>query len=121
MMNDWLALYKFKKPFAEKYPMPQDICNLMDVELCNMTYTYLTMLFRSGNFSDEILMEQIEKILSIPEVYKAGQNAKVKSRKFPIIEKIKNNDYSGTFDMLKKDLKSYNKKRWLRKLLNYFT
>lgn len=119
MMDDWLALYRYKKPFAEKYPMPQDIEKLMDIELCNMVYTYLTMLGRSGKFSAEEILMKAKEVTTEPEVHKALENSKTDGTKFPATRKMKEQDWDGLIDMILSDAKQYNKKKWIRQLISH--
>lgn len=88
----------------------------MDIELCNMVYTYLTMLGRSGKFSTEDILMKAKKITTVPEVQKALQNPKTNSTKFPATQKMKAQDWGGLMDMISSDAKQYNKKKWIRKL-----
>lgn len=121
MMDDWLALYRYKKPFTEKYAMPQDTEKLMDIELCNMAYTYLTMLGRSGKFSHEEILTRIKEVVRIPEVNMALENPKTDGTKFLAIQKMKERDWDGLLDMILSDAKQYNKKQWIRKIINFFS
>lgn len=73
LMEDWLALYRFKKEYAGKYPMPQPIGKLMDVELCNMTFTYFEMLEAHGKLTEDA----IEAACNIAEVSAAANNAEI--------------------------------------------
>lgn len=50
MMDDWIALYHFKADYAKRYPMPQNISKLMDVELCNSEI--LTLKIGIGTFAN---------------------------------------------------------------------
>lgn len=118
MIDDWLALYRYKKTFAEQYPMPQDIEKLMDVELCNMVYTYLTMLGCSGNFSPEEIVSRAKEITTEHEVQKALQNLKTDGTKFPAIRKMKEQDWNGLLGMILNNAKQYNKKKWIRQLVS---
>lgn len=73
LLNDWLALYRFKAKYAEKYPMPQPIEKLMDVELCNMIFTYFEMLQAHGKLSGDT----IRRVWDIAEVKKAANNTEI--------------------------------------------
>lgn len=118
MMDDWLALYRYKKPFAEQYSMPQDIEKLMDIELCNMVYTYLTMLGRSGRLSPEEILARVKDVVEKPEIHMALENPKTDGTKFPAIQKMKEQDWDGLLDMIMSDAKQYNKKKWIRQLIS---
>lgn len=102
MMNDWISLYNYKKQFAKKYPMPQDIEFLMDIELCNMTFTYFEMLIYTSGFTKENILKEIEKTCNSIEVKIASNNSKLIEQgyiKAKLLREIKINE---VYDFLTK-------------------
>lgn len=73
MMEDFVNLYRYKKEFADRYPMPQNAKYYMDVELLNVTKTHFLQCIKCGKFSKERLTEEIEKTCIIFEVSKAAE------------------------------------------------
>lgn len=100
MMNDWLNLYRFKKSYAEKYPMPQNIQKLMDVELVNMTFSYFEMLNNYKKLTDL----EISRICTIKEVVTASNNPDI-SPSFLKAKAIREIDVKRINQLLKKGIK----------------
>ena len=82
MLEDWLALYRYKKTFIGLYPMKQNAQVLMDIELCNMMMTYFRMLKQSQRFSEDELRRYINDTIQIPEVRSAAQNPDIPSGEY---------------------------------------
>lgn len=81
LMDDWLALYRFKSQYAVEYPMPQPIQKLMDIELCNMTFSYFEMLELHNKLTSDV----INKTCCIYDVLHAASNPSIN----PSFEKAK--------------------------------
>ena len=76
MMNDFIALYKYKYGIAMQYPMPQDWQYLMDVELMNTTKTHFQQCIKSHMFSDEKLREEVYTVCSNETVHGVAMGLK---------------------------------------------
>lgn len=73
MMDDFLALYRFKKEMAKQYPMPQNTDYLMAVELKNIVLSWLESCATKGKYSSDALHEEILHVCALPEVQEAMQ------------------------------------------------
>ena len=74
MMEDFASLYTYKQQFAEKYPMPQDAQFYMDVELMNTTKSHFQQYLTNGGFTEAQLVEEIKKVMNMPQVQQACAN-----------------------------------------------
>ncbi|MCQ2425931.1 MAG: glycosyltransferase [Lachnospiraceae bacterium] len=100
LMNDWLSLYRFKKGYADRYPMPQNIQKMMDVELINMTFTYFSMLSDYHKLTDEIILE----VCQINEVVQAASNPELSPSSLKA-KAVRENNIPQIRQILKKSLK----------------
>lgn len=120
MMDDWLSLYQYKGQFAEKYPMPQDTKKLMDIELCNMVFSYFHMLGRSELFTENTLLDQINKVSLIPEVAAACRNPAIPLEQFTNVRMLRDNNHGAILSEVLLDAEKYRKTRILRSLIKKF-
>lgn len=81
MMDDFINLYRYKREFALKYPMPQDWQFYMDFELLNMVMTHIQQCIKLGHFDREQLIRETEKICNVDVVHSAAENVKKKESK----------------------------------------
>ena len=100
LMNDWLSLYRFKKTYAERYPMPQNVSKLMDYELINMVFTYFSMMNDFDKLTDAVITEVCE----IHEVVGAANNADIKPS-FSKAKAVREKDVSQIRQLLRKTVK----------------
>lgn len=120
MLDDWLSLYQYKGQFAEKYPMPQDTKKLMDIELCNMVFSYFHMLGRSERFTENALLDQINKVSLIPEVAAACRNPAIPLEQFTNVRMLRDNNPDAILSEVLLDAEKYRKTRILRSLIKKF-
>lgn len=120
MLDDWLALYRYKEQFAERYPMPQDTKKLMDIELCNMVFSYFHMLGRSELFTESDLLDQINRVSSIPEVTAACRNPAIPLEQFSNIRLLHNNNSDAILSEVLLDAAKYKKTKLVRNLIKKF-
>ena len=116
MIDDWLSLYRYKSQFAKRYPMPQNIQKLMDIELCNMMFTYFRMLGRSGKLSTSALLTEIQRVLSIPEVIIACRNSDIQPSAFPNVQLLQSSDSSAILQLIQADAKKHARTKYLKQL-----
>lgn len=120
MLDDWLALYRYKGQFAERYPMPQDTRKLMDIELCNMVFSYFHMLGRSEQFAENELLDQINKVFLIPEVTAACRNPAIPLEQFSYVRMLRDNNPDAILSEVMLDAARYRKTKILRSLIKEF-
>lgn len=116
MINDWLSLYRCKSQFAKRYPMPQNIQKLMDIELCNMMFTYFHMLGRSGKLDTTALLAEIQQVLSIPEVTVACHNPDIQPSAFPNVQLLQAGNSGTILQLIQDDAKKYARTKYLKQL-----
>lgn len=75
ILDDFLALYRYKEKIAARYLMPFDVAKLMNIELVNIVRSYLLMCVKAGKYSASQLDEEIQKIVNNPIIRKAAENA----------------------------------------------
>lgn len=120
MLDDWIALYLYKRQFAERYPMPQDTKKLMDIELCNMIFSYFHMLGRSGRFTEAELLDQINKVSLIPEVSAACRNPAIPLEQFSNVRMLRDSNPDAILSEVLLDAQKYRKTRILSNLIKKF-
>lgn len=120
MLDDWLALYRYKGQFAERYPMPQDIRKLMDIELCNTVFTYFHMMGRSGQFAESKLRDQINKVSLIAEFSAACRNPAISSEQFSNVRMLRDNDPDAILSEVLLDAAKYRKTKIVHSLFKKF-
>lgn len=116
MIDDWLSLYRYKAQFAKRYPMPQNIRKLMDIELCNMMFTYFRMLGRSGKLDSSALLKEIQRVLSISEVTAACRNPDIQLSAFQNVQLLQSGDSSAILQLIQADAKKYARTKYLKQL-----
>lgn len=114
MIDDWLSLYRYKAQFAKRYPMPQNIQKLMDIELCNMMFTYFRMLGRSGNLDTSALLKEIQHVLSISEVTAACRNPDIQLSAFQNVQLLQSSDSGAILQLIQADTKKYAHTKYLK-------
>lgn len=103
MMDDCLAMYHYKKKLSDEWTMPQDVDNLLKMELKNIVYSWLRMYREKGGFSEEQCVQEIERVCCIPEIveamklhykdhYKVGFRDLLRDRKYSQILAYIDND-----------------------------
>ena len=117
MFDDWLALYRYKSVFALRYPMPQDIRRLMDIELCNMVFTYFRMLGRSERYTRDMLIQEIQRVCKVPEVRSACQNTAIERSQYRNVQLLYADDTEKIMETVEEDMRRYKKTKWIRKLI----
>lgn len=116
MIDDWLSLYRYKAQFAKRYPMPQNIQKLMDIELCNMMFTYFRMLGRSGKLDTSALLKEIQRVLSISEVTAACCNHDIQPSAFKNVQLLQSGDSGAILQLIQADAKKYARTKYLKQL-----
>ena len=76
MLEDFLALYRYKAKMAVRYPMPYNVDELMNIELVNIVRSYLLMCAKVGKYTETQLYEEIKEISSNQIIRKAANNVK---------------------------------------------
>lgn len=72
MLDDFLALYHYKDQLRQQYEMDSSVKTLMEIELLNITCSYLQMCKYPGKFSESEMIQEILKVISIPEIKAAA-------------------------------------------------
>lgn len=120
MLDDWLALYRYKAQFAQRYPMPQDTQKLMDIELCNMVFTYFRMLGRSAQFTEAELREQINQVRFIPEIAAACKNLAIPQNQSPNVQMLRDGNPDAILSEILLDAKKYKKTKFIHSFIKNF-
>lgn len=120
MLEDWISLYRYKRKFIEKYPMPQDTEQLMDIELCNMVFTYFHMLARSEQFTNAELLKNISEVIRIPDIVKASENPSIMPEQFQNVRMIRSNKPDDILSAVLLDTAKYKKTKLIRKFIKRF-
>ena len=118
MIEDWLSLYSYKKQFQKKYPMPQNTQMLMDIELCNMVFTYFYMLGRSGKLKGDQLRAEILRVGLIPEIGVACQNPDIPHNGFPNVEMLQSMDADKILSVVLNDARRYSHTKLVRDVIS---
>ena len=87
MLQDFISLYQYKQKMAQKYPMPFNVQELMDVELMNILKSYFYMCAKSERFTEYQLLEEIKTVCSDEIIQNAAKNVAQKEIARQIIDK----------------------------------
>lgn len=68
MLDEFLALYRFKSMMCQRYPIPQDAEYYMAVEMLNILNSWLRMFRLQGKHSHQQLIEEIQRVSRLSEI-----------------------------------------------------
>lgn len=117
MLDDFLALYRFKTEMRKKYPMPQDAEYYMAVEMLNVLMTWFEMFTQQGKHSQSELVEEIRRVADLPEVLDSLRVLQDRKKKHRISGYIENREYASLAQMVAEKLKKDRPKRILKQIL----
>lgn len=100
--------------------MPQDIKKLMDIELCNMVFSYFYMLGRSELFAETKLLDLINNARLIPEIAVACRNLAIPQEQFSNARMLRDNIPYVILSEALLDAEKYRKMKILRSLIYRF-
>lgn len=100
--------------------MPQDTKKLMDIELCNMVFSYFHMLGRSELFTESELLDQINRVSSIPEVAAACRNTAIPLEQISNARMLYNNNVDAILSEVLLDAAKYKREKLVRDLIKKF-
>ncbi|MGN1419191.1 MAG: glycosyltransferase family 2 protein [Acutalibacteraceae bacterium] len=106
MLDEWIKLYNYKIPFAKKYIPESEAQKYADIELCNMTFTYLEMLFERSCLSRAQFEEKIKEALERPEIKNAALNPMIDIGKSINVRMIREGNVQVIYDAVKQRLDS---------------
>ena len=117
MLDDFLALYRFKTEMRKKHPMPQDAEYYMAIEMLNILMTWFEMFKQQGNHSEHELVEEIRRVADLPEVLDSLRVLQDRKKKHRILGHLENREYGIIAQMVMEKLKKDKPKRVLKQLL----
>ena len=117
MLDDFLALYRFKTEMRKKHPMPQDAEYYMAIEMLNILMTWFEMFKQQGNHSEHELVEEIRRVADLPEVLDSLRVLQDRKKKHRISGHLENGEYGIIAQMVMEKLKKDKPKRVLKQLL----
>ena len=118
MLEDFLALYRYKEKMSEQHPMPQDARYYMNIELMNIVFSWLTMCKKKGKYSEQEIYKEIERIYHIPEIYNAASELCKMENKNRIADMIKGCDCDQIYYEVMKSVKKDRKKDTIKGLIS---
>lgn len=116
MLHDFLSLYQYKQKMAQKYSMPFNVQDLMDIELMNILKSYFYMCAKSGRFTEAQLLEEIKTVCSNEIIENAAKNVIQKEIAVQIVAK----DYPMIGKQVWKDIKKNKIKEAIKGMLLSF-
>lgn len=117
MLDDFLALYRFKTEMRKKHPMPQDAEYYMAIEMLNVLMTWFEMFTQQGKHSQSELVEEIKRVADIPEVLDSLRVLQDRKKKHRISGYLENREYAIIAEMVAEKLKKDRPKRILKQIL----
>lgn len=115
MLEDFLALYRFKTEMRQKYPMPQDAEYYMAIEMLNVLMTWFEMYKQQGKHTQGELIEEIRRAADLPEVLDSLRI--LQDRKHRISGYLENVEYAIIAEIVTEKLKKDMPKRILKQML----
>lgn len=117
MLDDFLALYRFKTGMRKEYPMPQDAVYYMAVEMLNVLMTWFEMYKQQGKHTEAELVTEIERAAVLPEVLDSLRVLQNRQKTHRISGYLVNMEYGKIADMVMMKLKKDAPKRMLKRIL----
>lgn len=117
MLDDFLALYRFKTELRKKHPMPQDAAYYMAIEMLNILMTWFEMFKQQGKHSERELVEEIRRVSGLPEVLDALEILRVRKKKHRISEYLEHGEYESIARLVRENLKKTMPKRVVKRIL----
>ena len=117
MLDDFLALYRFKTEMRQKHPIPQDAEYYMAIEMLNVLMTWFEMFKQQGKHSENELVEEIRRVAALPEVLDSLRVLQDRKKKHRISGYLENGAYGIIAQMVMEKLKKDRPKRALKRLL----
>lgn len=117
MLDDFLALYRFKTEMRKKYPMPQDAEYYMAIEMLNVLLTWFEMFKQQGKHSERELVEEIRRVADLPEVLDSLRVLQDRKKKHRISGYLENREYAIIAEMVTEKLKKDTPKRIIKQIL----
>ncbi|MGN1444346.1 MAG: glycosyltransferase family 2 protein [Acutalibacteraceae bacterium] len=116
MLDEWIKLYNYKMPFAEKYIPESNAFRLADIELCNMTVTYFEMLLEKGGYSYDQFEKAAKEALDRPEIKKACNNEKCSD--FANVILLRNADIKEIYTKVSETVRKNRLKNFIKKAIS---
>ena len=117
MLDDFLALYRFKTEMRKEHPMPQDAEYYMAIEMLNILMTWFEMFKQQGKHSQSELVEEIRRVADLPEVLNSLRVLQDRKKKHRISGYLENREYAIIAEMVTEKLKKDRPKRILKQIL----
>lgn len=117
MLEDFLALYRFKTQMWKEHPMPQDAEYYMAIELLNILMTWFEMFKQQGKHTQSELVEEIKRVAGLSEVQNALDVLQNRKKKHRISGYLENREYAVIAQMVTEKLKKDRPKRILKQIL----
>lgn len=119
MLDDFLALYNYKKVLMKRYDMDSKTELYLNVELINTVYSYLQMCKYPGLFNDSELNNVILKCINLEEVKDAVNYLDENNSFNKLSSMLKNKDISAINRYINQDYNNNKIKRLIKKILFY--
>lgn len=117
MLDDFLALYRFKTEMRKKYPMPQDAEYYMAVEMLNVLMTWFEMYKQQGKHTEDELVREIVRTAVLPEVLDSLRVLQDRKKKHRISGYLVNMEYGEIANLVMMKLKKDAHKRMIKHIL----
>ena len=118
MLKEFVSLYKFKMPFAEKYKMRQDVQYFADREMCFIIHSYLISKKENENLSREKAFHLVKEMLDDGDINQITSNAKLLSDSNPTIRHFAEKNVEAIVDdIFKKKILKENIKNNIKSIL----
>lgn len=105
MLDDFLALYKYKKQLAEKYFTSNKVGIYLDIEMMNILVSWFLLCYTKRRFSEQKMIEEIHRVYKIHEIRIAAKGLEECGEKNRIAEMVLSNDYQSMFELIDKKKK----------------
>ena len=74
MLDDFLALYRYKNKLRLQYEMDMSVKILLDIELMNIVISFLQMCICYGKLNEKEFQEEISRVINISEIKTAADS-----------------------------------------------
>ena len=116
MLEDFLALYRYKVQLMQQYNMNSDVKDLLDIELMNIVASFLQMCKYPGQLDEVELKQEIVKTISNEEIEKAASALYNRNVQNPWVTRILEKKYDEIEMLINSWYKQTKVKRVIKKL-----
>lgn len=117
VIDDFVVLYNFKKNYVKRFPMPQNVSYLMNIEMINIAWDYFKRIMAYSEIGEDEINEEICRVCHLPEFREAAEKLTKTDENNSIAKLIASCDYKAIKDTLSVTIKRERVKTAIKAIL----